>query len=100
MKTFYVVVVKSPSSFGGNWSKGLSLKKCMALSKVKLSSNFVVYQAIIKDTATNEQIENLCSCFDVNNFGYVSLYTNPSQSDMDMVNEYLLGWITNVDFLN
>jgi hypothetical protein len=99
MKTFYIVV-KTTSFCGGNWGKGTSLRSAMNSCKVKkLSDNFVIYQAIIKDTATDEQVENLCKCFNVNDLGGVNLYSDPSKEDLDMVNEYLLGWITNEDFV-
>ena len=98
MKTFYVVV-KTTSICGGNWGKGTSLKKAMAFCKAKFSDNFTIYQAIIKDTATNEQVENICKCFNVNELGGVNLYSDPTKQDLDMINEYLLGWITNEDFL-
>jgi hypothetical protein len=99
MKTFYIVVT-STSICRGNWGKGTSLKAALNFCKVKkLSENFVIYQAIIKDTATKEQVENLCKCFNVNEFGGVNLYSNPTKEDLDMVNQYLLGWITNEDFL-
>lgn len=99
MKTFYIVVT-STSICRGNWGKGTSLKAALNFCKVKkLSENFVIYQAIIKDTATKEQVENLCKCFNVNQLGGVNFYSNPTKEDLDMVNEYLLGWITNEDFL-
>lgn len=98
MKTFYVVV-KTTSICGGSWGKGLSLKKAMSSCKAKFSDNFIIYQAITKDIATNEQVENLCKCFNVNELGGVSLYSDPTKQDLDMINEYLLGWITNEDFL-
>jgi len=99
MKTFYVVV-KGTFMGGGNWGKGTSLQKAMAFCKAKFSeNNFIIYQAIIKDTATSKQVENLCRCFNVNDLGGVNLYSDPSKEDLDMINEYLLGWITNEDFL-
>jgi hypothetical protein len=100
-KTFYVVVKKyKNASHFGEWGKGTSLKTALAFADVsRVSDRFIIYQAIIKDTATDEQVKNLSKCFNVDSFGSVTLYSNPLQEDLDMINEYLLGWITNEDFI-
>lgn len=99
MKSFYIIVMKT-SICKGNWGKGTSLKNALLSCKVKkLSENFVIYQAIIKSEATEYQIENLCQCFNVNDLGGVEMYKNPSEEDLKMVNDLLLGWVVNEDFL-
>jgi hypothetical protein len=99
MKSFYIVVTKT-SICKGNWGKGTSLKNALISCMVKkLSENFVIYQAIIKPEATQYQVENLCKCFNVNDWGGVNMYSNPSQKDLDMVKDLLLGWVVNEDFI-
>lgn len=98
MKKFYIVVKKS-TICGGYWGKSTSLKDAIKSCKVKLSDKFVIYQAIIKESATDEQVQNLCKCFNVNELGGINLYSDPTKADLDMVNEYLIGWITNEDFI-
>jgi hypothetical protein len=100
-KTFYVVVKKhKTASHLGEWGKGTSLKTALVFADVnRFTDRFVIYQAIIKDTATDEQVKNLSKCFNVDNFGDLTLYSNPSQEDLDMIEEYLLGWITNDNFI-
>jgi len=99
MKTFYFVV--KPTTLGrGDWGRGITLKDALKFCGVnKLTEKFVIHQAIIKGDATDEQVENLCKCFNVNDLGGVNLYSNPSKEDIDMITDYLLGWITNEDFL-
>jgi hypothetical protein len=99
MKSFYIVVKRNCIT-GGNYGKGISLKEALKLCKIKkLSDSFVIYQAIVKQEATPEQLENLAKCFNVNDMGGVSMYQKPSKEDVDMVEEFLLGWITNEDFI-
>lgn len=99
MKTFYIVVSRTSICFG-NWGRSTSLKEAIKNCKIKkLSDRFVIYQAIIKEDATDEQVENLSKCFNVNDLGGVNMYSNPSKEDLDMVNDYILGWIINEDFL-
>lgn len=100
-KTFYIAVARfKDAPHKGSWGKGTSLKTALAFCSIrKLTDRFVIYQAIIKDSASNEQVENLCKCFNVNELGGVNLYSNPSGEDLTMIKEYLLGWITNEDFI-
>ena len=94
-KTFYIVA--SNKQF---WGKSKSLKTAIAFSKVnRLTEKFVIYQAILKEDATEYVIENLCQCFVVNALGGVQMYDNASEEDTNMVNEYLIGWIVNEDFI-
>ena len=100
-KTFYIAVAKfKDSPHKGSWGKGTSLKTALSFCNVRrLTDRFIIYQAIIKDSASNEQVENLSTCFNVNDLGGVNLYSNPTAEDLVMINEYLLGWITNEDFI-
>jgi hypothetical protein len=100
-KTFYIAVARfKDAPHKGSWGKGISLKTALSLCNVRrLTDRFVIYQAIIKDSASNEQVENLCKCFNVDDLGGVNLYSNPTGEDLVMIKEYLLGWITNEDFI-
>ena len=99
MKSFYIVVSKT-SVCRGNWGKGISLKNALLSCKIKkMSDKFVIYQAIIKSEATLYQLENLCQCFNVNDLGGVEMYKNPSEEDLNMVKDLMIGWITNEDFI-
>jgi|688.fasta_scaffold18418_26 hypothetical protein len=98
MKSFYIVVSKT-SLCRGNWGKSTSLKNALKSCKInKLSDNFVIYQAIVKNQATEFDLDNLCKCFNVNDMGGVEMYKHPSEYDMNMVNNLIVGWITNEDF--
>jgi hypothetical protein len=95
MKSFYIVV-KRTCITGGSYGKAISLKEALKLCKIKkLSDSFVIYQAIVKQEATPEQLENLAKCFNVNDMGGVSMYQKPSKEDVDMVAENLLSYKTN-----
>jgi len=100
-KTFYIAVSSfKDAPYKGKWGKGTSLKTALAFCGVrKVTDRFVVYQAIIRDSASQEQVENLCKCFNVTDVGGVSVYTSPSDEDLRMINEYMIGWITNEDFI-
>lgn len=96
LKSFFIVVSQT-SIAGGNYGKSTTLKEALKLSKVNSKSKYVTYIGLVKEEATDEQLKNLCSCFNVDDYGGVRLYSNPSKEDSDMVNEYMVGWSTSVN---
>ena len=92
-KTFYIVV-----NDHGRWGKALSLKDAMKNCGVNLKSNFLIYQCLLRAETSQEQLENIAKCFNVNRWGGVELYNNPSEDDSAMVNNQVMGWVTNEDF--
>lgn len=98
MKSFYVVV-KLTSGVGGEWGKSKSLKKAIELSGVKkLNDRFLIYQAIVSEDATDEEIENLMLCYSVSKMGSVVLYANPSEEDVKMIDKLIIGWHSELSF--
>lgn len=93
MKTFYIVVNRI-SWAGGNFGKSISLSKAMKLCKVSSKDKFTIYQAIINESATEEEVENLCKCYNVNDYGGVTMYHPASKTDLDMAEKLMIGWIT------
>jgi hypothetical protein len=93
MKTFYIVVNRI-NWLGGSYGKSTKLSEAMKLCKVSFKDNFTIYQAIVNESATEEELENLCKCFNVNDYGGVSMYHPASKVDLDMAERLMIGWIT------
>ena len=98
LMTFFIVV-NHTTFYQGNWGKAISLKDAMKNCKVNLKSKFVIYQCILKDDSTMEQVERVRQCFIVNNSGGVQLCDNPTPKDLDLINSQVIGWIINEDFV-
>jgi hypothetical protein len=61
-------------------------------------NKFGLYIGLVKGSATPEILANICQCFQVTQYGGVSLYLDPSQEDQDQINQYFVGWVQNTDF--
>lgn len=93
-KTFYVVVA------GNNrWGRGTTRDAALnaaglttALSRKNIEH--FVYIGVVAPQATDAELDNLCQCWNVSDFGGVTLYDNPSEEDQKQVNELLIGWVS------
>jgi len=90
-KKFYIVVTATQ-----RWGRSIeSLQKAQEIAYVKnpKKDHHVIYIGVVKEEATDAQLENLGKCFNVSEWGSVRLYDNPSEEDSKMIEDYFLGWI-------
>lgn len=97
LMTFYIVV-NYTAAHRGDWGKAISLKQAMKNCKVNVKSKFLIFQCILKEDSTLEQVERVRQCFIVNNYGGVQLCDNPTQNDLDLIDSQVIGWVINEDF--
>lgn len=91
LKHFYIVVAL------GTWGKALSRSEAISNAKVQAAkTHHVVNIAILKPETPDEVVANLLACFNVDDWGAVYLYHNPSEEDQAQIDAYLIGWITEV----
>ena len=95
MKAIYFVI-----NIHGFWGKALNLKEARKNAKARANTKLEICIGVVRKHATDEQLANLLSCFNVNEFGGISLYYNPSEEDKKMVDELFVGWITDDSYAN
>lgn len=93
-KSFFIVVTN-----GNKWGKSVELARALKAAYVTSKTEYVIFIGIVKGEASEAQVKNLSTCFNVNDFGNVEMYYEPSEEDKQMVKDLFVGWVTDSSFV-
>jgi hypothetical protein len=86
---FYFVVTSNHT-----WGRSLELKDALKSAMANSKSKYILYVGVCKEGTTPEEVKNIMNCFNVNDFGGLKMYSNPSAEDVTMFERCFLGWLT------
>lgn len=105
MKAFYFVITDAHK-----WGRGTELKEAMkaaGLTKLPNKTKFAIYIGVCKKETTEEQLSNLVTYWNVDNYGGLNAYESSGskeaieeyEADKQMIKECFVGWITEESYI-
>lgn len=89
LKSFHIVVAENH-----RWGKSKDLNTAKSFAGIKKGIKYVIYTGVLKEEATDDEVENILKCFITSMMGDIEMYRdNRLPEDTEMVTRLLLGWL-------